>query len=423
MKRFISVLFGWSLIVNAAQAQDIAVTGAKIHTMGEQGTLENATLLVKNGKIHEIVEGTSVPSGYHHIDGSGKVITPGLIGAMTNLGLVEVSLSAGTVDARVEPIDISTVGAAYDVQYAINKDSTLIPITRVEGFTSAVTGLSDTHQLFSGQGAVISLSDDYSDTIKTQAFLHTNVSNSGVDHIGESRAAIWVALLRSLNEVATADEDDLAPTGDWNGHATKEDVLALKPVLTGDVPLLITAHRASDIMQVIQLKRKMPSLNIVLVGVSEGWRVADEIATAGIPVIVNPEQNLPGAFDQLGASLKNSGMLSNAGVKVAIGMDTHNIRLSSQQAGNAVANGMSYDQGLASLTSNVADIFGVDNTVGRLVPGLRADFVIWSGDPLEVTQAAEQVFISGEAVEMTSRQIQLRDRYLHRNGSKPVSYQ
>ena len=132
---------------------------------------------------------------------------------------------------------------------------------------------------------------------------------------------------------------------------------------------------------------------------------------ADIPVIVNPEYNLPGSFEQLGATLANAGRLEKAGVKVAIGMDTHNIRLMAQHAGNAVANGLSYDQGLASVTSNVAAIFHMEDAIGTLNQNARADVVIWSGDPLEVTQAAEAVFIEGEAMDMTSRQTKLRDRY------------
>lgn len=132
--------------------------------------------------------------------------------------------------------------------------------------------------------------------------------------------------------------------------------------------------------------------------------------------------NLPGAFDTLGATLANAGRLDKAGVKVAIGIETHNIRLATQHAGNAVANGMSYDAALASLTKNVAEIFGIDQQVGSLAPGMRADVVVWSGDPLEVTEAAEHVFIAGEPIKMQSRQTLLRDRYLNLKQDKPMVY-
>ena len=140
--------------------------------------------------------------------------------------------------------------------------------------------------------------------------------------------------------------------------------------------------------------------------------MAKELAGANIPVIIDPEYNLPGGFDQMGATLTNAARLYEAGVEIAIGMDTHNIRLAAQHAGNAVANGLPHETGLASLTSVPAKILGLEKEVGSLRQGARADVVIWSGDPLEVTEAAESIFIGGKAIKMESRQTKLRDRYM-----------
>ncbi len=402
-------------------AEKIAITGAQIYTMSAAGLIENGTVLINNGKIQQVLDNKRVPSGYREIDASGKVITPGFVGALTSLGLEEVSLSAGVVDARVEPHAVSSVGAAYDVQYAINKDSSLIPITRVEGFTSAVTGISRTDQLFEGQGAVISLNNELSSTLKARAYVHVDVGNGGMHANGESRAALWVALNQSLDEAIFASTHDLSPSQGWEGMISRADAKALIPVVKGETPLLVTAHRAGDILQALDIQSRYSDVNLVLVAATEGWRVAAQIAEANVPVILNPENNLPGDFDQLGSTMENAGRLHNAGVKVAIGMETHNIRLAPQHAGNAVANGLPHSAGIASLTSNVASIFGVDE-IGSLAPGKRADLVVWSGDPLEVTEAAELVMIEGEEVPMTSRQIQLRDRYLKRSTDKPVGY-
>jgi imidazolonepropionase-like amidohydrolase len=403
-------------------AEKIAITGAQIHTLAAAGVIEEGTVLIDNGKIQQVLDSVTVPSGYREIDAAGKVVTPGFIGALTSLGLEEVSMSAGVVDARVDAHPVSTVGAAYDVQFAINPDSTIIPITRVEGFTNAVSSISRTGQLFNGQGAVIDLGSDFDAIVKSNAFMHVNVGDGGADNNGESRAALWVALNQSLSEAAYAAELELSPSDDWEGMITRADARALRPVLSGEMPLLMTADRASDILQALALKQRFAELNIVLVSATEGWRVAAQIAQANVPVILSPENNLPGGFDQLGATLLNAGRLHKAGVMVAIGMDTHNIRLAPQHAANAVANGLPHSAGLAALTINVAKIFGVDAELGSLETGKQANLVIWSGDPLEVTEAAEQVFIEGEPIEMTSRQIQLRDRYLKRDPSKPVAY-
>ena len=415
-----------SVFTHSAMAEKWAITGATIHTQASMGIIQKGTVLIEDGRIKQVLDTVSVPSGYTEIDAAGKVLTPGFIGAMTNLGLVEVSSSAGVVDASVDTSlnahPISSVGAAYDVQYAINTDSTLIDVTRLEGFTSAVTGIGRTGQLFNGQGAVISLTKGFDPLLKTHAYMHVDVSNGGAGRNGDSRAALWVALNQSLEEASFAASYDLNPSQAWEGMITRADAKALGKVLNAEMPLLISANRASDILQALALKERFSMINLVLVQVTDGWRVADKIAAANVPVILDPLDNLPGDFDRLGATLHNAARLHKAGVMIAIGIDTHNIRLAPQHAGNAVANGLPHGAAIAALTINPAKIFGIDNLVGSVEPGKRADLVIWSGDPLEVTQAAEQVFIAGKAIVMESRQTQLRDRYLNRNKNKPAAY-
>ncbi|MFT4653326.1 MAG: imidazolonepropionase-like amidohydrolase [Patiriisocius sp.] len=407
----------------SAFAENIAIVGAKIHTVSAAGIIDKGTVLIKDGRIQQVVEGTDVPSGYREIDATGKVVTPGFIGAHTSLGLLEVGMSAGVVDATTVIHPISNVGAALDVQYAVNNDSSLIPITRVEGFTSAATGLRSTGQLFVGQGAFITLATTYDPVMKANAFMQIDVSHSGADDNGGSRAAMWVAINQVFDEAIFAKSYTMDPSKEWMGLTTVADAKALIPVISGDMPLIVKADRAADIIQVLNLKKRYSGLNIVIASGKEAWRVAGELAKHNIPVIVDPENNLPGGFDQLGATLKNAARLHKAGVTVVFyGTETHNVRLATQHAGNAVANGLPHSAGIAALTINVAKIFGMDSQIGSLEPGKIADVVIWTGDPLEVTQNAEQVFIKGEEIEMSSRQSKLRDRYLNRNSDKPVGY-
>lgn len=402
-------------------ASQFAIVGGKVHTLTEQGTLAEATVLIKDGKIEQIIAGSTLPRGYERIDGAGKVITPGFIGAYTALGLVEVGFSAGQVDASTTNHPVTTIGAAVDVSYGINADSTLIPITRMEGFTTAVTGIESSDYLFKGQGAVIQLTDN-EPLLKARAFMALSVNNTSASDTGGTRGTLWVALKQALSEAEYAIDMDLSPTQPWYGMISRADASALAHVVQGHKPLLIKADRKADLLHIIALKEAFSNLNVAIISGSDAWRVADQLAAANIPVIVNPEYNLPGAFDTLGATLANAGRLEKAGVKVAIGIETHNIRLATQHAGNAVANGMSYDAALASLTKNVAEIFGMEQQIGSLAPGMRADVVVWSGDPLEVTEAAEHVFIAGEPIKMQSRQTLLRDRYLNLKQDKPMVY-
>ena len=415
-------LFGSMLLTHLVDAKSIAIVGAKVHTMSSQGTIDNATVLIKNGKIQSVMQGETALAGYEIIDAKGKVVTPGLIGASTSLGLVDVGFSAGTNDSNSSLTSISKTGAAFDVSYAINPESSLMAIARIEGVTSAATSMGRTGQLFNGQGALISLGDISDPVIQARAFINTRLGNNGADTVGGSRSVIWVTLEKALAEAKFAMGRSLTPIDEWHGELSRADIAALIPVVKGEIPLLVDARRAADIRQVIALKQRQPQLNIVIIYATEGWRVAKELADSNIPVILDPEANLPFGFDQLGSTLKNAGRLASAGVEVSIGIETHNIRLARQHAGNAVANGLSWDQGLAALTINVAKLYGIDDKLGSLEVGKIADVVIWSGDPLEITEAAELVLIAGEEIDMHSRQSKLRDRYLKLQTDKPMQY-
>ncbi|MFT6777109.1 MAG: imidazolonepropionase-like amidohydrolase [Paraglaciecola sp.] len=415
-------LLGSMLLAQVVDAKSIAIVGAKVHTMSSQGTVDNATVLIKNGKILNVTQGSTSLAGYEIIDAKGKVVTPGLIGASTSLGLVDVGFSAGTNDSNSNMTSISTSGAAFDVSYAINPDSSLMAIARIEGVTSAATSMGRTGQLFSGQGALISLADINDPMLQARAFISTKVGNHGADTVGGSRSVLWVSLEKALAEAQFAIGKSLTPSDEWHGELSRADIAALIPVVKGEIPLLVDARRAADIRQVIALKQRQPKLNIVITYATEGWRVAKELANNNIPVILDPEANLPFGFDQLGSTLTNAGRLAGAGVKISIGMETHNIRLARQHAGNAVANGLNWDQGLAALTINVAKLYGIDDKLGSLESGKLADVVIWSGDPLEVTEAAEMVLIAGVPIDMQSRQSKLRDRYLRLQTDKPMQY-
>lgn len=404
----------------SANAEKIAIIGGTVHTMTDKGALENATILIENGQISQIIEQEiSTDESYRVIDAQGKVVTPGFIGAFTSLGLVEVSSWAGTNDASIKE---SPLHAALDATLAINPNTTLRDITRIEGITSAASSLNNTDTMYKGRGAFITLGNNIDPILKKRAFMSIDVSNGGADLNGGSRAAMWVNLRTAFNEAIFAQTIDFNPQTEWHGTLSRANVEALIPVVQGDVPLLIKVHRASDIRRVIKMSNNFKRLNVTLIGAAEGWMVADEIKAAGMSVILDPESNLPYSFEQNGSTLANAGRLYNAGVNVAIGMNTHNIRLAPQHAGNAVANGMPWQGGLESLTTAPAKIYGVDDRVGSLKVGMQADIVIWSGDPLEIMQAPTNVIINGEEIKLESRQTKLRDRYLIIDQEKPQQY-
>ena len=194
-------------------------------------------------------------------------------------------------------------------------------------------------------------------------------------------------------------------------------------MLNGQMPVLVWVERAADIRQVIKLTKEYPQLKVIIAGASEGWMVADELAAARIPVIVNALQNQPDAFERLGSTMNNVGRMAARGVTVALGTmardEAHQARLVVQDAANLVGQsrigggeGLSWADAIKTVTLNPARIFGVDKQLGTLEPGKVADVVVWSGDPLDLTQAPTNVIVAGKEVSLESRQTKLRDPYL-----------
>ncbi|WCL55046.1 amidohydrolase family protein [Gimibacter soli] len=390
----------------AAMAENIAVTGGTAYTKGGYGKVENATVLIADGKIQSVTAAGEVPEGYKVIDAAGKIVTVGLMVSETTLGLTEVGFSAGIDDGSAK----GDASIPLDAADGINPDSVLIPVTRIEGVTRAYTGLEGSKDMWLGQGAVIHLGNGPDLVVKRHAALGLELDEGAASSNGGSRVALWYSVRSKLDGAKAGGKED---KDDKDKKEAKPDPEkdALTRVLKGEQPLLVQADRASDIRKVIELK-KAYGVRVILVGAAEAWRVADELAAAQIPVIVNPVQNLPGSFDTLGATQENAARLHKAGVKIAlVGLGTDNARLMPQYAGNAVANGLPWEAAMDAMTVNPAEMFGVADSYGTLEAGKDADVVVWSGDPLELSSAPDHVLIKGEEIPLVSRQTKLAARY------------
>jgi len=192
---------------------------------------------------------------------------------------------------------------------------------------------------------------------------------------------------------------------------SKADLEALVPVVEGRMPVIVGVQRASDIRLVLALARS-EKLKIILDGADEGWRVADDIAAAHVPVILNPTDDLPQDFERVAARMDNAAKLEAAGVEIIVAAAAENYRVRELRylAGDAVAYGLPWKAALKAVTINPARAFGVADRTGSLEPGKSADVVIWSGDPFEPLSQPKAIFIKGEEQPLTSRQLQLRDR-------------
>jgi imidazolonepropionase-like amidohydrolase len=405
-----------------AMAQTIAITNAKLAIGTGAAPIDGGTVVIRDGRIAAVGAGVAVPAGAQVLDAQGKWVTPGLIGGFTRLGLLEVDAVEGSNDTEAED---SPYSAAVDVAPAINPRSVNIPINRIEGVTRAVVAPAPGQDsVFYGQGAIITLADASDVVMKPRAFQFVELGERAAGLTGGSRGAAYAAFRTGLREALEYSRTRtlFQPGGHRESIYNKPDVEALVPVVQGRVPALVHVERASDIERVLELREEFPDLKLILVGVTEGWIVADKIAAAKVPVIASAMNNLPANFERLGATQSNVGRMVNAGVKVALGMidddDGRQIRLLPQHAGNLVAvgrlpggTGVSPEQALALMTSAPAEIFGLTD-LGTLAPGKRADVVVWDGDPLELASAPVAVMIDGRQVPLVSRQTRLRDRYM-----------
>jgi imidazolonepropionase-like amidohydrolase len=404
-----------------AAAETVVITGATVHTLGSQGTIQNASVVIENGRIKAVGANVAAPAGARTIDARGKVVTPGLFDSLSRIGLVEIGSVEGTADASVED---DRVTAGFSVEDAINPRSALIPVNRIEGLTRIVAAPETGESLIAGQGAIIHLGGPGDFLVRSPIAMFAQLGEAGAGLSGGSRAGAILRLREAFEDAKDYAANRRAfETGDRREYAlSRLDLEALIPVVRGELPLVIQAHQASDIEAALRLAKDY-KLKLILAGAKQGWKVADQIAAAKVPVLVTPLENLPERFESLGATLENPALLHKAGVTIAfMSGDAHNARNIKQAAGNAVAYGMPWDAALAAMTSVPARIWGISDRYGTLEPGKDADVVIWDGDPLELTSFPVAVFIRGKEMPMTSRQLELRDRYKDLSGPMPPAY-
>ena len=416
------LLFGLLLATMSASAQELLIRNATVHTATARGTLHNADVLVSGGTVRAVGTGLAAPAGAQVIDAQGKPLTPTLFGGITEIGLEEVSGEKATVDETLAlgaNTKEMTVRPEFDVTLAYNPASVLVPVTRIEGigWTLLGAGSAPGGSIVAGQGGVVRLDGSADPIGPRELFLRLGSDASGLT--GDSRAAQWMILDQLIDEVrGRIPPDSHAALLTPAGRAT------LAKYLNGGGRVVVAVNRAADIRQLMRWSARH-NVRIAIAGGAEAWQLAPQLAQAKVPVFVNPLGNLPADFDQIGATMENAARLRAAGVQVGFsqaGDASHNARKIRQLAGNAVANGLPWEDGLAGLTRVPAEAFGVGDRVGTIAPGKLADLVLWSGDPLDVANTAEQVWLGGRAIPMRSRQTELRDRYLQQAGPLPRAY-
>lgn len=416
MKALATLLASVAIALSApAAAQSFVVTNATVAAGDGSEPIQSGYVVVENGKVAAIGSGTPA-SNLPAIDANGAWVTPGIFATVTSLGLWDVGAVSESNDTRAGGAPFS---AALDVAPVINPSSQHILVHRASGITRAATVTLPSSSIFGGQGAVIDLGADPDAVTQARAFQVVALGEYGGRIAGGSRVATHTLLRAALREASANRAATSADIRSDDVLLTRFDAAALAPVARGEQPLYVYVERASDIRSTLALKREFPKLDLVLVGASEGWLVANEIAAAGVPVIADGLDDLPANFEELAATQSNIGRMVKAGVRVALNAAAmENPRNLNQYAGNLVAltrvpgaDGLSWGQAFAAITSVPASISGMGGKAGVLAPGAMGDLVIWDGDPLEVGSMPVKVYIDGIEQPLDSHQSRLRERY------------
>lgn len=390
-----------------ASAQTMAITGGQVITAGPAGDLESATVVIRDGAIDAVGRDVKVPADAQVIDARGKIVAPGFVSPVSGVGLndtVEVS----------DIVPRGNLGPANEVVLGFNPNSATVRRALLEGSTAAVIAPAlspealKAGQPFAGRAAAVELSGSFDFVIKADVANVIDVTK--VEGFGRASLLPMIrSQLASARRLMTEKKKDVDES---------EPLAALRRVLSGEQILLVDVERASDIVNVLQFAEQ-ERIRIALVGASEGWRVAKQIAAAKVPVIIAGDLNSPETFQQLDATYQNARRLADAGVELAILPQSN---LPSERnpgpvryvAGRAVRYGLDYATAFRAITSTPARIFGIADRVGSIEAGRRADIVVWSGDPLEVSSFPEVILVRGEVIPMQSHETLLRDKYAAR---------
>lgn len=404
-------------IVPAAGAQTIAIVGGRVLPVSGPA-IENGTVVIRDGKIAAVGANIAIPAGAQRIDATGKVVTPGLIDAATELGLQEIGAISTTVDWTARGRD--SVYSAFRVWEGFNPASVLVPAARAGGVTTVL--VAPRGGLVSGQAAMMQLvvgAQDAKDMVLRGPSAMFATYGPGEDVGAHSRADLLQKLRALVDDArwyaqhrAEFDRGQTRPLS-----ASRADLEAMLPVVEGRLPLIVSADQASDILTMVDFATAN-KLRLVIAGATEAWEVADKLAAAHVAVLTGAMNNIPYTFTQLGARQDNVALLRKAGVQVAIignagggDEEAFNVRNIRFEAGNAIAYGADRNDALRAITLAPAELFGIADRVGSLAPGKDGDVVIWSGDPFEFATEPEHVYVRGREDTTSTRQDLLEQRY------------
>jgi imidazolonepropionase-like amidohydrolase len=392
----------------------VPVTGPRI---------ENGSIVIRDGRIEVVGANVTAPGDARVIDGTGLFVYPGMIDAGTQLGLTEIGSVPGGEDTQ----EIGDFNPHNIALTAVNPHSELIPVTRVNGVTTAITGAEG--GLISGQAGLIDLigwtpAEMAARRHAAMVVSYPSLGGGGFGGGGrfggsqQSDAERREELDRRTRSLRSyfADAKAYAEvkgrlTSGGGVRKVNQAMEAMTSVIRGEIPVIFDVTTADQIRGVLALADTF-GIKVILRGAREAWRLADTLAMRKIPVIVGPLTSAPGAEDPYDMTYANPGVLARAGVKIAFQTsDAANSRNLPYNAALAVAYGLDADAAWRALTINAAEIFGVADRYGSLEPGKVANVIVTTGDPMDVRSVARYVFIRGQPVPLDDRHTRLYEQF------------
>ena len=386
---------------DAADETAVLVQNARVVTpSGELLEGERDVLVLFDGRTEVGADGAF--DGRADIETSYEMddlwVTPGLFVPFSHVGLVDISAERATNDTRAEEAVNSVALRAAD---GFNPMAVAIGNSRVEGISHIATAPGASGNIFAGTGAIVDTSGAFDSILDEDAFVYVRLGEGGKGSAGGSR----LAAAAQLREAFADATDATARTDSDLRVLTRRDARQLRRALEGEMPLVVAANRAVDLLRIAELRQDYPRLDLIILGAREAWQVADRLAASGVKVMIDPHDNLPDNFESVGARLDNAQRLRDAGVEFAFTTAsadlTHNVRVLAQHAGNAVGEGLDWEEAFAAVSTTPARWYGVelDSTV------------VWQGDPLEVTSRPLGMTSGGREIVLESRQTELSRRY------------
>ncbi len=392
-------------LIAAAAADCTLIVDATVYT--PEGPRSGWDVRIEGERIAELGEALQ-PGDCELVQAAGKQLTAGLIDTMSGLGLVEVGMESATHDT-------STGGPSVRVMDGYNPRSSLIPVARMGGVTAVL--LSPGGGRISGPAARVDLLGATQAQAQAQGerlFYTASLGGGAAAQLGQLRLILEEVRRMPRGSLSANQRAELGELS-----MPVSDLQALRPLAEGRASLILRADRASDIEAALRFAEE-EGLDLVIGGGAEAWMLADQLAAAEVPVLVDATLYSPRSFDTLQARPDNAALLHAAGVTVVFSTNSaHNARELTQFAGNAVREGLDHQAALAAITSAPAQVFDFQGQ-GRLEPGAQASLVLWSGDPLELLSSVEALWVRGARADLRSRQTELRDRYLDGPGGTPA---